>query len=66
MFGTGMSDENCRVELRQAIGGGWFANYGHFSTPVFRTPRECAEYANRHAQNVYGSTIRLIDLTKIR
>jgi len=66
MFGTGVSDEFCKVEIKQAFGGGWFANYGHFSTPVFRTARECAEYANRAAQNMYGSTIRLIDLNQIR
>jgi hypothetical protein len=65
-MGTGVSDEICKVEIKQAFGGGWFANYGHFSTELFATPLEAAREGNRRGQQHCGSTIRLIDLTQFR
>jgi len=66
MFGTGVSDEFCAVKLRQARDGGWYCDYGHLSTSIFATPLEAAREGNRRGQDVYGTTIRLIDLSKFR
>jgi len=59
---TGVSDSFCKVEVKAAHGGGFYADYGYLSTPIFATPLEAAREGNRRGQDVYGTTIRLVDL----
>jgi len=59
---TGISDSFCKVEVKPAFGGGFYADVGQASTGVFPTPLEAAREGNRLGQYIYGSTIRLIDL----
>jgi hypothetical protein len=66
MFGTGVSDEYCKVAVKPAPFGGFYADYGHFATRLFRTPREAANEGNRLGQQVYGTTIRLVDINQFR
>jgi len=63
---TGISDSFCKVEVKQATGGGVYAEVGQASTRVFSTPRQAAEAGNALGTYIYGSTIRLIDLSKFR
>jgi hypothetical protein len=63
---TGISDSFCKVEVKQATGGGFYADVGQASTRVFSTPRQAAEAGNALGTYIYGSTIRLIDLSKFR
>jgi hypothetical protein len=61
-IGTGSSDDVCKVVVKQAYGGGWYADYGHCSTPVYATALEAAQVGNERAVSMYGTTVRLIDL----
>jgi hypothetical protein len=65
-YGTGMSDDICRVEVKPAFCGGYYANFGHFSTPIYKTPYEAAVEGNKLATSMYGSTVRLVDLRQFR
>jgi hypothetical protein len=64
--GTGMSDEICAVRIHQHLNGGYYATFGHGITNVFPTPRAAGIEGNRCAQNLYGSTVRLIDVNQLR
>jgi hypothetical protein len=65
-YGTGMSDEICRVEVKPAFGGGFFATYGHFITPIYATAFEAAVEGNKLGQSMYGTTIKLINVNQFR
>lgn len=62
MSGTGASDEICRVVVKQAFGGRYYADVGHCSTQVYPSPRQAAEAGNKLGKTIYGSTVRLVDL----
>jgi hypothetical protein len=65
-IGTGSSDDVCKVVVKQAFGGGYYADFGHFSTPVYATAFEAAKHGNQLATSMYGTTVRLIDLRRFR
>jgi len=63
---TGISDSFCKVEVKQATGGGFYCDVGQASTHVYPTPRQAIEAGNALGTYIYGSTIRLIDLSKFK
>ena len=65
-IGTGTSDEVCMVQIHQHLNGGYYATFGHGVTNVFPTPRQAAVEGNRCAQNLYGTTCRLVDVNQFR
>ena len=66
IYGTGMSDSICQVEVKQAFGGGLYANFGHLSTPIYATAYEAAVQGNKLGQSMYGSTIKVVDVNQYR
>jgi len=63
---TGISDAIFKVEVKQAHGGGFYADVGHASTRVVPTPRQAAMEGNIMAMNLYGTTCRLLDVNQFR
>ena len=63
---TGISDAIFKVEVKQAFGGGFYAEAGHAATKTVPTPREAAALGNKLAMDLYGTTCRLVDINQFR